>query len=312
MSPPASRSQPRLTGPRARRSPRLPARRPAGQGRRDRRRPAGDALRRHRRRQGRRRGRHHPGRRPHRRRRPRRLRRGGRRGDQGPGARPPGGRRAAAGRRRPPRPASPRPRPQIGLTDRCSCAAAQREVARLRAAGGRAVRLQPVGRPGRRRRRATPTPPWTPSTPPSRVAQTQLAQARYRARTDHHPRADRRPDRAPLRQSRRRRLDPERHRRCSTSSRPASASSAPRCRRPRSRSSASARRCSWCAEADQSQELSRPGAAHRPGVRRSASCSRTIPPQRTDDRVVEVVVSADGAPFLIGQRVLVKFEKPGA
>lgn len=36
------------------------------------------------------------------------------------------------------------------------------------------------------------------------------------------------------------------------------------------------------------------------------------PSQRTDDRVVEVVVSADGAPFLIGQRVLVKFEKPGA
>jgi HlyD family secretion protein len=36
------------------------------------------------------------------------------------------------------------------------------------------------------------------------------------------------------------------------------------------------------------------------------------PSQRTDDRVVEVVVSADGAPFLIGQRVLVKFEKQGA
>ena len=36
------------------------------------------------------------------------------------------------------------------------------------------------------------------------------------------------------------------------------------------------------------------------------------PSQRTDDRVVEVVVSADGAPFLIGQRVLVKFEKAGA
>ena len=31
------------------------------------------------------------------------------------------------------------------------------------------------------------------------------------------------------------------------------------------------------------------------------------PTERTDDRVVEVVVSADGAPFLIGQRVLVKF-----
>lgn len=31
------------------------------------------------------------------------------------------------------------------------------------------------------------------------------------------------------------------------------------------------------------------------------------PSERTDDRVVEVVVQADGAPFLIGQRVLVKF-----
>jgi len=33
--------------------------------------------------------------------------------------------------------------------------------------------------------------------------------------------------------------------------------------------------------------------------------------QRSDDRVVEVVVSANGAPFLIGQRVLVKFLKAG-
>lgn len=31
------------------------------------------------------------------------------------------------------------------------------------------------------------------------------------------------------------------------------------------------------------------------------------PTERTDERVVEVVVSTDGAPFLIGQRVLVKF-----
>jgi multidrug resistance efflux pump len=31
------------------------------------------------------------------------------------------------------------------------------------------------------------------------------------------------------------------------------------------------------------------------------------PSERTDERVVEVVVSADGAPFLVGQRVLVKF-----
>jgi HlyD family secretion protein len=35
------------------------------------------------------------------------------------------------------------------------------------------------------------------------------------------------------------------------------------------------------------------------------------PSERTDERVVEVVVSADSAPFLIGQRVLVKFMKPG-
>ena len=35
------------------------------------------------------------------------------------------------------------------------------------------------------------------------------------------------------------------------------------------------------------------------------------PSERSDERVVEVVVSADGAPFLIGQRVLVKFMKPG-
>lgn len=33
--------------------------------------------------------------------------------------------------------------------------------------------------------------------------------------------------------------------------------------------------------------------------------------EAADERVVEVVVSADGAPFLIGQRVLVKFMKPG-
>lgn len=35
------------------------------------------------------------------------------------------------------------------------------------------------------------------------------------------------------------------------------------------------------------------------------------PNERTDERVVEVVVSADSAPFLIGQRVLVKFMRPG-
>lgn len=35
------------------------------------------------------------------------------------------------------------------------------------------------------------------------------------------------------------------------------------------------------------------------------------PTERSDERVVEVVVTADGAPLLIGQRVLVKFMKPG-
>lgn len=36
------------------------------------------------------------------------------------------------------------------------------------------------------------------------------------------------------------------------------------------------------------------------------------PTERTDDRVVEVVVSTEDAPFLVGQRVLVKFLRPGA
>lgn len=44
------------------------------------------------------------------------------------------------------------------------------------------------------------------------------------------------------------------------------------------------------------------------GARKLASDD---PTQRSDERVVEVVVSADNAPFLIGQRVLVKFMKPG-
>jgi HlyD family secretion protein len=51
-------------------------------------------------------------------------------------------------------------------------------------------------------------------------------------------------------------------------------------------------------------------------IRRSAMFgSRKLqsddPSERSDERVVEVVVSADGAPLLIGQRVLVKFMKPG-
>lgn len=44
------------------------------------------------------------------------------------------------------------------------------------------------------------------------------------------------------------------------------------------------------------------------GARKLASDD---PSQRSDERVVEVVVTAEGAPLLIGQRVLVKFMKPG-
>lgn len=44
------------------------------------------------------------------------------------------------------------------------------------------------------------------------------------------------------------------------------------------------------------------------GARKLASDD---PSQRSDERVVEVVVTANGAPLLIGQRVLVKFMKPG-
>lgn len=44
------------------------------------------------------------------------------------------------------------------------------------------------------------------------------------------------------------------------------------------------------------------------GARKLASDD---PSQRSDERVVEVVVSASDAPLLIGQRVLVKFMKPG-
>ena len=62
------------------------------------------------------------------------------------------------------------------------------------------------------------------------------------------------------------------------------------------------------AEADQSKSY--PGKVLRIapvfGARKLQSDD---PSARTDDRVVEVVASADGAPFLIGQRVLVKFVK---
>jgi hypothetical protein len=50
----------------------------------------------------------------------------------------------------------------------------------------------------------------------------------------------------------------------------------------------------------------------RAGVFGARKLQSDDPSERSDERVVEVVVSADTAPFLIGQRVLVKFFKPGA
>ena len=50
----------------------------------------------------------------------------------------------------------------------------------------------------------------------------------------------------------------------------------------------------------------------RAGVYGARKLQSDDPSDRSDDRVVEVVVSADGAPFLIGQRVLVKFLKGDA
>jgi multidrug resistance efflux pump len=47
----------------------------------------------------------------------------------------------------------------------------------------------------------------------------------------------------------------------------------------------------------------------RAGLFGSRKLQSDDPGQRTDDRVVEVVVSAETAPLLIGQRVLVKFKK---
>jgi HlyD family secretion protein len=49
----------------------------------------------------------------------------------------------------------------------------------------------------------------------------------------------------------------------------------------------------------------------RSGVFGARKLQSDDPSERSDERVVEVVVSADDAPFLIGQRVLVKFLKPG-
>ena len=49
----------------------------------------------------------------------------------------------------------------------------------------------------------------------------------------------------------------------------------------------------------------------RSGVFGARKLQSDDPSEATDERVVEVVVSADSAPFLVGQRVLVKFVKPG-
>ncbi len=49
----------------------------------------------------------------------------------------------------------------------------------------------------------------------------------------------------------------------------------------------------------------------RSGVFGARKLQSDDPSESTDERVVEVVVSADTAPFLVGQRVLVKFLKPG-
>jgi RND family efflux transporter MFP subunit len=49
----------------------------------------------------------------------------------------------------------------------------------------------------------------------------------------------------------------------------------------------------------------------RAGVFGARKLASDDPSQRSDDRVIEVVVSAGDAPLLVGQRVLVKFMKPG-
>lgn len=50
----------------------------------------------------------------------------------------------------------------------------------------------------------------------------------------------------------------------------------------------------------------------RAGVFGARKLQTEDPAERADERVVEVVVSADGAPLLVGQRVLVKFLRAGA
>ena len=61
------------------------------------------------------------------------------------------------------------------------------------------------------------------------------------------------------------------------------------------------------------QEKSYPGKVVRiAGVMGSRKLRSDDPSERADERVVEVVVDASGAPVLVGQRVLVKFLKDGA
>lgn len=60
-----------------------------------------------------------------------------------------------------------------------------------------------------------------------------------------------------------------------------------------------------------SQDKVYPGTViRRAGLFGARKLQSDDPSERTDDRVVEVVVSADAAPLLVGQRVLVKFIKP--
>lgn len=61
------------------------------------------------------------------------------------------------------------------------------------------------------------------------------------------------------------------------------------------------------------QDTAYPGKVIRiAGVMGSRKLRSDDPSERTDERVVEVVVDADQAPVLVGQRVLVKFLKDGA
>ena len=130
------------------------------------------------------------------------------------------------------------------------------------------------------------------------------------ARTHPRARAHRRADRAPLRQPRHRAPPPSTSPTCSTSNPPPPTSCAPKSPRATSPTSPSARQAEMAADAS-------PGKLYTGKVLRRSDefGGRKLlsddPTEQTDARVVEVVISADGAPFLIGQRILVKFMKPG-